>query len=79
MHARKCRHPQRVLHSPRLSFEKTDVEMWLGVFRVCKIDDIRVVGEDLEMPWRRLAAAYSVMRSSVHPSMVREHQPIGQQ
>ena len=68
MHARKCRYLQRVLHSPRLAFEKTDIEMWLGVLRVCEIDNVRVVGEDLEMTGRRLAASYSGLRSSVHPS-----------
>lgn len=77
MHTCKCRYSQRVLHSPCVAFEKTDIEMWLGVLHVCEINNVRVVGKDLEMPWRRLAATYSIMRSPVHPSMVCEPQSIG--
>lgn len=36
--------------------------MWFGVGYVCEIDDGCVVGKDLEVPWRRLAASYSVER-----------------
>lgn len=71
VHARKCRHPQWVLHRTRFAFEKAYIEMWLRVLRVCEIDNVRVVGKDLEMAWRCLAASYLVMRSSVYASDTR--------
>lgn len=59
VYARQRRNPQRVFHGPRFAFEKTNVEMGLRVLCVLKVDDVRVVGEELEVPRRRLTTSYS--------------------